>query len=444
MTKNCISAVLLELGPLVGMDGVLDGQLVQPENLGDVAPSHRVGSSGRPRRIRCPPPGPGRARRRGRCSRGPDGRDVGGAVDDRVVVLQSRRDRGRLPEAGSERRERGQRKASRASFGSPQIQRRAGSRADRHDTRGGWVRDGGRPGREADWGGAPEGTTGVGFGDMTRLRHPAKRDEHAQAASPTMLRIEVRSQDGGVGRTGTERCGGGSCGGRGAPRLIGQPHDPEAEGSVAEAEVTAAEISTDGAADGPAGPAVQLELAVLRRDGRHRRGRRHLRGDPSVPRGRAAFSSSSGWRCSSRSGMEPAVSWLVKHGSRAGSAVVAVLLVIVVAIGGFIAAAVPALVTQGEQLVKMRPIPAAGAGQNSFIGNLNEQVPPPGTSCVAAVRIELDDRPPACSAPARRSSGSRRHADRAGADRLLPGRHAPDQERCSTGWCRTPGGRGPS
>jgi predicted PurR-regulated permease PerM len=73
-------------------------------------------------------------------------------------------------------------------------------------------------------------------------------------------------------------------------------------------------------------------------------------------------------------GIEPAVSWLVTHKFPRWAAVLTVLFVIVLAIGAFIAAAVPALVAQGEQLVANAPqFLQEAQDKNSFVGKLNEQ-----------------------------------------------------------------------
>ncbi len=153
--------------------------------------------------------------------------------------------------------------------------------------------------------------------------------------------------------------------------LIGQPHDPELEGSVAAAEATASAISTDEKPMGrlgrrfnwkapffvglsaAAGVAVTYGAILLFLQA----------GSVFILIGVALFLAV---------GMEPVVSWLVKHGAARWLGVVAVLLAIVVIIGGFIAAAVPALVTQGTELVKNAPkLLQQVQDHNSFIGNLN-------------------------------------------------------------------------
>ncbi len=54
-------------------------------------------------------------------------------------------------------------------------------------------------------------------------------------------------------------------------------------------------------------------------------------------------------------GMEPAVSWLVKHRFRRGLAVATVGLAVAAAVAGFLAAAIPALIDQGRALADNAP-----------------------------------------------------------------------------------------
>ena len=155
--------------------------------------------------------------------------------------------------------------------------------------------------------------------------------------------------------------------------LIGQPHDARAEGTVAEAEKVAADISTDDAPMGRLGPrfnwrspffiglaataGVAVTVLVLWMF--------WIASDVFLLIGVALFLAV---------GMDPAVSFLVKRRLPRWSAVIVVLLVIVAAIGGFIAAAVPALVTQGTDLVNAAPQWFQQAqDHNSFIGQLNDK-----------------------------------------------------------------------
>ena len=155
--------------------------------------------------------------------------------------------------------------------------------------------------------------------------------------------------------------------------LIGQPHDARAEGTVAEAEKVAADISTNDAPMGRLGPrfnwrspffiglaataGVAVTVLVMWMF--------WIASDVFLLIGVALFLAV---------GMDPAVSFLVKRRLPRWSAVIVVLLVIVAAIGGFIAAAVPALVTQGTDLVNAAPQWLQQAqDHNSFIGQLNDK-----------------------------------------------------------------------
>lgn len=155
--------------------------------------------------------------------------------------------------------------------------------------------------------------------------------------------------------------------------LVGQPHDSAVEGPVADAEATAARITSDARPLGPVGrrfnwrspffvgfaatAGVALTLGVI--------GLIWLAGPVLVLIGVALFLAI---------GMDPAVSWLVRHRLPRWLAVVAVILVIVAAAAGFIAAAVPPLVSEGQQLVADAPLLLQQVqDQNSFIGQLNEK-----------------------------------------------------------------------
>ena len=162
-------------------------------------------------------------------------------------------------------------------------------------------------------------------------------------------------------------------GAQGHHDLIGQPHDAQAEGTVAQAEAVAADISTEDNPMGRLGPrfnwrspffigfagtagiALTVLLLLLL----------WIASDVLLLIGVALFLAI---------GMDPAVSWLVKHTLPRWLAVLLVLVGIVAAIGGFIAAAVPALVTQGEELVKSAPqLLQQVQDHNSFIGQLNDR-----------------------------------------------------------------------
>ena len=155
--------------------------------------------------------------------------------------------------------------------------------------------------------------------------------------------------------------------------LVGQPHDQEPEGPVAEAEAVAAHISTEHAPMGTlgarfnrrspffigmtaaAGVAVTYGVIQLLLGA----------GDILVLIGLALFLAI---------GMEPAVSWLVQHRFPRWLGVVTMLLAILGVIGGFIAAAIPAVMTQGEQLVNNAPSYLQRANDHStFLGQLNDR-----------------------------------------------------------------------
>ncbi|MET0966806.1 MAG: AI-2E family transporter [Nakamurella sp.] len=155
--------------------------------------------------------------------------------------------------------------------------------------------------------------------------------------------------------------------------LVGQPHDPAVEGPIAQAETVAAEISSEERPMGrlgrrfnwrspffvgmtaTAGVAVTVAAVYLFLTA----------GSVIVLIGLALFLAF---------GMEPAVSWLVTHKFPRWAAVLTVLFVIVLAVGAFIAAAVPALVAQGEQLVADAPqFLQEAQDSNSLIGQLNER-----------------------------------------------------------------------
>lgn len=74
-------------------------------------------------------------------------------------------------------------------------------------------------------------------------------------------------------------------------------------------------------------------------------------------------------------GLEPAASWLVRHGFRRAAAVATVLLAVLAVIVGFLAAAVPALVRQVSALVQDLPeLGRAVTDNSSWIGRLATQV----------------------------------------------------------------------
>ncbi|MBM9468412.1 AI-2E family transporter [Nakamurella leprariae] len=73
-------------------------------------------------------------------------------------------------------------------------------------------------------------------------------------------------------------------------------------------------------------------------------------------------------------GMEPLVSWLVRHGFRRGWAVLTTVLLILGVLGGFLAAAIPVIVHQGEQLAADVPGWLQRAQDHqSWLGRLNDR-----------------------------------------------------------------------
>src|SRR6476646_8311131 len=153
---------------------------------------------------------------------------------------------------------------------------------------------------------------------------------------------------------------------------VGQPHSA-AEGKVAEAEAVAARISTQDAPRGTLGPrfnwrspfmigmtatggaAITVGLIVVVMQA----------GSVLILIGVALFLAV---------GMEPAVSWLVRHGFPRWAAVITVLLVITFGVVVFGVAAGAALVIQGEQLANQLPTYLQQAQDHeSFIGHLNDQ-----------------------------------------------------------------------
>lgn len=156
--------------------------------------------------------------------------------------------------------------------------------------------------------------------------------------------------------------------------LVGQPHDAHAEGPIAQAEVAAATISTDVAPMGPAGEpfnwrspffvgvaataGVALTYGLVRLF--------LYAGSTFILIGLALFLAV---------GMEPAVSWLVKHRWPRWLGVAAVLLLILGVFGGFLAAAIPAVIAQVEQLAGNVPKYLQQLkDHNSFLGNLNNKL----------------------------------------------------------------------
>src|ERR1700684_2807333 len=155
--------------------------------------------------------------------------------------------------------------------------------------------------------------------------------------------------------------------------LVAQPHSGE-EGPIAEAEILAAEMSSD---DRPLGPL----------------GQRFNRRSPfyigltasagvAVTYGmvRVLGSLSSvlvliGMAFFLATGLEPAVSWFVNRGLRRWLATTLVFVVFLAAMGGFVAAAIPPLAQQAEDLIHQVPNYLQQVqDHSSAIGRLNDRV----------------------------------------------------------------------
>jgi predicted PurR-regulated permease PerM len=155
---------------------------------------------------------------------------------------------------------------------------------------------------------------------------------------------------------------------------IGQPHSATTESSpIAKAEATAEVISTDDQPRGRLGPrfnwrspffvglVASLGVAVTYFGVSLLARASHV----LILIGLALFLAI---------GMEPAVSWLVRHAFPRWLAVVTVLVVIIGVIGAFLAAAVPAIVEQATTLGHNAPkLLQQVNDQNSFIGHLNQK-----------------------------------------------------------------------
>jgi predicted PurR-regulated permease PerM len=156
------------------------------------------------------------------------------------------------------------------------------------------------------------------------------------------------------------------------PDMVAQPHSDE-EGPVAEAEVRAAEIRS---AERPLGPP----------------GRRFDRRSPffigltasagvAVTYGAVQVLSSLssilvviGVAFFLALGLEPLVSWLVRHGLRRPLATGLVFVVFLALMGAFVAAAIPPLAQQANELIRQAPLYLQQEQDNSStIGRLNDR-----------------------------------------------------------------------
>jgi predicted PurR-regulated permease PerM len=157
-------------------------------------------------------------------------------------------------------------------------------------------------------------------------------------------------------------------------RLIGQPHDEAAEGPIAEAEAAAARMLSGehplGLPGRPVDRRSPFVVAVVATVGVVLTyGVLQLIGAAAQVLVLLAFA------LFLAIGLEPAVSWLVNHRWRRGVAVTAVLLTVFGVVAGFLAMAVPPLVTQIGNLVANIPDLVRRIQDNSdVIGRLSRQL----------------------------------------------------------------------
>ncbi len=154
--------------------------------------------------------------------------------------------------------------------------------------------------------------------------------------------------------------------------LVGQPHRDD-EGTVAEAEAEAAEIST------PEQPLGRVGKRLDRRSPffigmAAAAGVAVTYGLIQVVVGAEQILVLIGLALFLAIGMEPAVSWLANHRFPRWLAVTTVFVIAFAAVGGFLAAAIPVLVEQATALVTKAPEYLRQAqDHNTFLGRLNER-----------------------------------------------------------------------
>ncbi len=156
--------------------------------------------------------------------------------------------------------------------------------------------------------------------------------------------------------------------------LLGQPHDDRLEGPVAQAERTAATLST---AEEPLGPLGQrfnwhssffIGLAAAA-------GVVVTVGFVEMFLVAAQTLLLIGMGLFLAVGLEPAVSWLINHRFPRWAAVISVFVAMLAIVGAFVAAAVPALVEQGGKLIQDVPAYIQQLDDsNSLLGQLNEKI----------------------------------------------------------------------
>ncbi len=162
-------------------------------------------------------------------------------------------------------------------------------------------------------------------------------------------------------------------GGAGHHPLLGQPHDPSAEGPIAGAEAVAGAISSPAEPVGPLGrrfnwrSAFFVGLAAAA-------GVAVTVGAVEVLMLAAQTLLLIALGLFLAIGLEPAASWLINHRFPRWAAVLTVLGGLLLLIAGFIAAAIPALVEQGGRLIADIPSYVAQLSDSSTtIGQLNER-----------------------------------------------------------------------
>lgn len=154
--------------------------------------------------------------------------------------------------------------------------------------------------------------------------------------------------------------------------LVGQPHSDD-EGTVAEAEAEAAEIST------PEQPLGQVGKRLDRRSPffigmAAAAGVAVTYGLIQLVLGVGQILTLIGLALFLAIGMEPAVSWLARRRFPRWLAVTTVFVVAFAAVGGFLAAAIPVIVEQATALVTRAPQYLRQAqDHNTFLGRLNER-----------------------------------------------------------------------
>ncbi|WP_410589911.1 AI-2E family transporter [Amycolatopsis sp. lyj-23] len=154
---------------------------------------------------------------------------------------------------------------------------------------------------------------------------------------------------------------------------MGQPHSDDEEGTIAEAEAEAAEIST------PERPLGGIGKRIDRRSPffigmTAAAGVAVTYGLIQLLAGAEQILVLVGLALFLAIGAEPAVSWLVSHRFPRWLAVTTVFVVAFGAVGGFLAAVIPVIVEQATALVKQAPEYLREAqDHNTFLGRLNER-----------------------------------------------------------------------